>query len=105
MRPSSHAARRRLQRGAVAKRTARLKAVRRARLLTAVAAAVLAAAPAAQAITRSWIAGSGNWNTVGSWNPSGVPAAGDSARVSASDGVHRIVTYDYTGPALTLTSV
>ena len=61
--------------------------------------------PSANAVTRNWIGGSANWNSNGNWNPFGVPAANDAADIVFGDGVGRVVTYDYTGPAVTLNSL
>jgi T5SS/PEP-CTERM-associated repeat protein len=59
----------------------------------------------ATATTKNWIAGTGNWNTAGNWAPAGVPAAGDDVNIKPTNGVSRTVTYDYTGPAITLNSL
>src|SRR6476619_2158504 len=66
--------------------------------------AALAAVPA-WAVPKSWNDGTGGWSTGANWTPSGVPAGGDSASIVFSDDVARTVTYDYTGPAATLTSL
>jgi len=47
----------------------------------------------------------GNWNSPANWNTSNVPAAGDGAYLTYGDGVSRTITYNYTGPAVTLYSV
>ncbi|HEV2971300.1 MAG TPA: hypothetical protein VGY55_15100 [Pirellulales bacterium] len=54
------------------------------------------------ATTRAWNALDGNWSVAGNWSPAGVPAGGDTANVLNTDGVSRTITYDYTGPAVTL---
>lgn len=59
----------------------------------------------AVAIPRSWIGGTGAWSTPGLWSPAGVPGAGDEVFIWPNDGVARTVTYDYAGPAVTLTAV
>ena len=59
-------------------------------------------APATVATAENWIAGSGNWNTPGNWNPATVPSGGDTVTITPADGVARTVTYDYTGAAVTL---
>ncbi|HEV2971098.1 MAG TPA: hypothetical protein VGY55_14085 [Pirellulales bacterium] len=56
----------------------------------------------ALAVTYNWNAGDGNWSVPGNWSPAGVPAGGDTANVLNTDGVSRTITYDYTGPGLTL---
>ena len=49
-----------------------------------------------------WTDGTGNWSVPGNWL-AGVPGDGDiEAYISDSDGVSRTVTYDYTGPAVSL---
>jgi len=49
--------------------------------------------------------GGGSWSAAGSWNPGGVPIAGDAAYLSFGDGVSRTINYDYTGAPITLYSV
>jgi hypothetical protein len=56
----------------------------------------------ARAQTSNWNVGSGNWNTPGNWDPTGVPGAGDTVDIINFDGVPRTITYNYTGPAVTL---
>src|SRR5215469_2504438 len=61
---------------------------------------------AAAQVTRIWnISTSGNWSVPGNWNPSGVPAAGDSPDIFNNLSTSLTVTYDYTGPAITLNFV
>jgi len=40
--------------------------------------------------------------TADNWNPSIVPGAGTNADIAETDGVNRIITYNYTGSAVTL---
>jgi hypothetical protein len=67
----------------------------------------LACSPAtvARAQASTWNVGSGNWNTPGNWSPSGVPGAGATIDFINFDGVPRTITYDYTGPAVTLGNI
>jgi hypothetical protein len=61
---------------------------------------------AAAQVVRFWnISTSGNWSVPGNWNPSGVPAAGDGPQIVTNLGTSLTVTYDYTGPAVTLNSM
>lgn len=46
--------------------------------------------------------GSGNWSVTSSWNTGNVPVAGDAVYVTYADDVNRNISYDYTGPAVTL---
>src|SRR4051812_20746655 len=62
-------------------------------------------AGSAQALTRNWVPGDGNWSVAGNWSPSGVPTAGDTVSIGFGDGLDRTVTYNYTGAAVTLNSV
>ncbi|HUB24953.1 MAG TPA: PEP-CTERM sorting domain-containing protein [Tepidisphaeraceae bacterium] len=52
--------------------------------------------------TVTWIDGSSDWNTAANWNPAVVPGAGDAVSIVDSDGVGRTITYDYSGPSVTL---
>src|SRR4051812_40792845 len=54
------------------------------------------------AVTKDWNDGSDNWSNAADWTPAGVPGAGDSVNIVFADNVARTVTYDYTGPAVTL---
>lgn len=56
----------------------------------------------AHAATKDWNAGTGNWSDGANWTPAGVPAASDTVKVVFSNDVARTVTYDFTGPAITL---
>jgi hypothetical protein len=56
----------------------------------------------AQGQTVTWVDGSSDWNTVANWNPATVPGAGDAVNIVDSDGVGRTITYDYSGPSVTL---
>jgi hypothetical protein len=53
------------------------------------------------AATHTWIGGSDNWSNTADWSGGVLPADGDSVQIINSDGVSRIVNYDYTGPAAT----
>ncbi|HZZ28499.1 MAG TPA: dockerin type I domain-containing protein, partial [Pirellulales bacterium] len=64
----------------------------------------------ALAATPTWIGpdglgASGNWSVSGNWSPTGVPAAGDDATIALANGNSVTVSYDYTGPAITLNSL
>jgi fibronectin-binding autotransporter adhesin len=72
---------------------------------TLAAGFVLQWAGEVRATTRAWNDGSGNWSTAADWTPSGVPAAGDTVNINETDGVSRTITYDYTGAAVTLSSL
>lgn len=63
---------------------------------------LLVAASPAGAATKDWSDVSGNWANGGSWTPIGVPAAVDTVNIVFGDDVARTVTYDYTGPDITL---
>lgn len=62
----------------------------------------------AASVTRSWIgpgigSSGGSWNVAGNWSPSGVPGNGDDAILpGTSNSSDTTVTYDYTGPAVSL---
>ncbi len=67
---------------------------------------LLASTATTRAATRSWNSGTGNWSTGSNWTIAGVPAAGDTITIGPfSTGAARIVTYDYTGSAVTLNSL
>ena len=55
--------------------------------------------------SETWTAGSGNWSTTTNWSTNSLPAGADTASISPSDGVDRTVTYNYTGPAVTLSNL
>ncbi|MGD0767930.1 MAG: hypothetical protein ABSB42_07005 [Tepidisphaeraceae bacterium] len=57
--------------------------------------------------TETWTAGSGNWATTANWNSGAgpVPAAGDTVNITNDDSTSRIITYNYTGSAITLGSL
>jgi hypothetical protein len=76
---------------------------RRSYLLIAAAAAVWSARAALG--QDYWIADDGNWSNPNDWFAGNVPGNGDSAAISESDGVDRTVTYDYTGPTVTLSNL
>src|SRR5262249_10901711 len=64
----------------------------------------------ALAANKNWIAvsgitKSGNWNVPGNWSPSGIPANADDAIISVATTLDSIITYDYPGPAITLSSL
>ena len=79
---------------------------RRLACLIALAVALLCLAPPAPAATKTWIGGTGQWNTAGNWSPSGQPVAGDDALLTQSDATDRIVTYyNTTNPSDMLNSL
>ena len=53
----------------------------------------------ANAVTKNWAVGDGNWAVDSNWLPVGVPTSLDDAIIVFSDGVPRTVTVDNTGPA------
>src|SRR5262245_36407005 len=55
-----------------------------------------------RATNKDWNDGSDVWSNALDWTPNGVPGAGDTVNISFADDVARTVTYDYTGPAVTL---
>ncbi len=85
---------------------------RRLSFLTMAAAPVLAllARPPLEAFgqtTYTWMGGNGNWSTSTNWNPNGVPGTvnGDTALIDTNGASPVSVTYDYSGPASTLSDV
>lgn len=66
---------------------------------------MVAFAASSRAVTKNWNDGTGNWSDGANWTPAGVPAAGDVASIAFADDVARTITYDYTGPAITLSHV
>ena len=62
------------------------------------------ASPAAGA-TKTWIGGTGQWNTSGNWSPSGQPKAGDDVLLTQTDATTRTVTYYTTNPTAVLNSL
>ena len=76
------------------------------RLLTFVVALIFLASWTSQtgAVTRNWIAGSGDWTNGANWSPAGAPQTGDHANISFGDSVARTVTFaSAVGPLGTLT--
>jgi hypothetical protein len=71
-------------------------------LVVVAIAVVLSLIQPAAGATLTWNALDGKWSVAGNWSPAGVPAGGDTANVLNTDGVSRTITYDYTGPAITL---
>ena len=71
----------------------------------AAAGASLLFSAAADAVTRTWTAGSGNWSNGADWSPTGVPTSGDVAEIVNDDATNRTVNYDYSGNAVTLNSL
>src|SRR3954447_26871670 len=71
-------------------------------ILGSVTICLLLAAADCLAATKDWNDGSDNWSNAADWTPAGVPGAGDTVNIVFADGVARTVTYDYTGPAVTL---
>jgi hypothetical protein len=53
----------------------------------------------------TWNVGSSNWNNQANWTPNGVPGSGATVDITNTDGVSRVITYDYTGAAVTLGSL
>ncbi len=76
------------------------------RVTAAVVWACVAPAARADGTARSWAAaGSGDWSAAANWSPAGVPGNGDSVEIAAPATGTRTVTYDYAGPAVTLSSL
>jgi hypothetical protein len=71
--------------------------ISRRRLSARLLSAAVVSFPALAA-AKDWIAGDGSWTAPGNWNPSGMPGAGDIVNIVDSDGVNRVINYDYTGP-------
>jgi Dockerin type I domain len=72
-------------------------------------AAAMVRAEVGHATTYTWEGGgilfpSGNWSTTSDWNPGGTPGDGDTASIYMGD-LGGTVTYDYTGTAVTLSSL
>jgi hypothetical protein len=64
----------------------------------------------ATAVTHTFTGGiggfSGAWSLAGNWNPGGVPGSGDTAIIGfVSSTMDTNVTYDYPGPAVTLSAL
>jgi hypothetical protein len=79
---------------------------RRGLLLAAGGLTIFSAAwPALAANTDNWKVASGNWNTAGNWSTTLVPGAGDTVNIGVSNTASFTVTYDYTGSAVTLSSL
>src|SRR5438874_10133754 len=73
-------------------------------MMAAAAAALWSAAPAHAVITTWSFNGSGNWSLASNWS-NGVPGANFDVGIPQNDAISRTVTYDYAGPAITLTSL
>jgi T5SS/PEP-CTERM-associated repeat protein len=93
----SGARRRRQRSGAI------LRAAIHASMSATIGTALICDSPACAAST--WNAGSSNWNNPANWTPSGVPGAGAVVDITHTDGVSRVISYDYTGSAVTLASL
>jgi fibronectin-binding autotransporter adhesin len=77
--------------------------VRKLVLAAATAAMPMLVAADASAVVRTWVATNGNWSTAANWSGGVVPTASDDAGILGASGLSsRSVTYDYTGPAVTL---
>jgi hypothetical protein len=73
---------------------------------TAIAALLTASIPSVtSAADRTWIGGTGDWNTSANWSPFGVPGASDNAFVITGGSFEGTINYDYAGAAVTLTSL
>src|SRR5690349_15911671 len=76
-------------------------------LATAINGLLVAVAPAATTV--NWTGASGNWSVANNWTNTSsghtVPANGDTVKILPTDGVDCTITYDYTGPAITLNSL
>src|SRR3954466_6033529 len=87
------------------------RAVRRVGASLIVAAAVQAVGPVHRAlgVTRNWTGGVGgagiSWSVAGNWSPSGGPTSGDGLLIPRVNDSDPLVVYDYTGPAVTLSSL
>jgi len=65
----------------------------RGKVLCAVLAVIVYLASPASGGTKTWIDGTGQWDTSGNWSPGGQPQAGDDALLTQTDATNRIVTY------------
>jgi hypothetical protein len=52
------------------------------------------AAPAARGVDRVWVGGSGNWMDNFHWDPFGPPVSGDRIFATATDSLHKIITFN-----------
>src|SRR5437762_7657173 len=77
---------------------------RRSAVVMAAASALWHTAPAHAVITTWSFNGSGNWSLASNWS-NGVPGANFDVGIQQNDAITRTVTYDYVGPAITLTSL
>jgi hypothetical protein len=76
-------------------------------LFLAASAVCLQLAHGAPGATESWTVNSGSWATASNWNSGAgpVPGAGDTVDITTDDGTDHVVTYNYTGSAITLNSL
>jgi hypothetical protein len=54
--------------------------------------------------TYTWNGGSGDWNTATNWTPNAVPSGFANVDITSTLGLNQTITYDYTGPAVTLST-
>jgi T5SS/PEP-CTERM-associated repeat protein len=81
-------------------------AARHLACLVALAAALLSLTLPAAGATKTWIGGTGQWDTIGNWLPSGQPLAADDVLLTQSDTTSRTVTYyNITNPTAVLNSL
>jgi hypothetical protein len=61
----------------------------------------------ANCATETWTAGSANWAALANWNSGSgpVPGNGDTVDIANADNTNRTITYNYTGSAVTLSSL
>ena len=87
---------------------ARLRSPRTASHLLALAttlAILQSRPPHAAAATLNWTSNDGNWSTPTNWSTNNIPGANDGVGIVGTDGANRTITYDYTGPSLTLSGL
>jgi hypothetical protein len=83
--------------------------------LAALVCVLALVAGGATAATKTWNVSSGNWNTSGSWTPTGIPVAGDEVKQTKAGGkctipsgystanIYRVYIYNATIPTITVT--
>jgi hypothetical protein len=91
-------------------RPAKSSQIRRIQWLTAAVAAIGAISPRSQpaasaASTDSWINASSNWNNPANWSLGAVPGTLGPVNISDDDTLNRTITYDYSGPMVTLSTL
>jgi len=78
---------------------------RRAQVLFVAAAAAASCSARLTLAQDNWIAGNGNWSNPADWAPAAVPANGAPVNIGIGNTASFTVTYDYTGAAVTLSTL